>query len=115
MRSCSLSEFRDAWNELSEDLHANAVAKGFYEAPRSFGDEIALVHSELSEALEAYRHGSPPSESIPEFSSVEEEYADLLIRVMETCHARGLRLFDAILAKADFNRGRAYRHGGKIL
>lgn len=41
---------------LQRAAHANAVAKGFYEGGRpTFGELVALAHSELSEALEAYR------------------------------------------------------------
>ncbi|WP_254664438.1 hypothetical protein [Paenibacillus polymyxa] len=42
---------------LVKKAHENAVNKGWYEEPRSFGDVIALTHAELSEALEDYRNG----------------------------------------------------------
>lgn len=76
-------------------------------------EKIALIHSELSEALEAMRHGDPPSEHIPEFSGVEEELADAIIRIMHFAHVRGYRVAEAIQAKSEFNRGRKHRHGGK--
>ena len=40
---------------LQHEAHAIAREKGWWDEPRTFGDLIALVYSELSEALEAYR------------------------------------------------------------
>jgi len=104
----------DAFNTVIATCHRIAVSKGWWQAPRTDGELIALMHSELSEALEAARQGNPPSEHIPEFSGVEEEMADLLIRVFDAAGARGWRLAEAVCAKMDFNQGRPYRHEKKF-
>ena len=109
MREYVLSAFK----MLQQEAHQNAVEKGFWDEDRGDIYAIALMHSELSEALEGMRHGNPPSDHIPEYSAVEEEFADVLIRILDTCEKRGYRLAEAILAKMKYNRGREYKHGGK--
>lgn len=94
-------------------VYQNAVAKGWWEKPREQGTLIALMHAELSEALEYARHGNPPSDHIPGFSGIEEEYADTIIRIMDDAGRNGYRIAEAIVAKMEFNRGREYKHGGK--
>lgn len=47
------------FNELAEKIHKKAIDKGWWEKERSFGEIIALCHSELTEALEMYRNDSP--------------------------------------------------------
>ena len=46
-------------NEFAKEVHENAVAHGWWESPRDFPEVAALIHSEISEALEEYREGNP--------------------------------------------------------
>lgn len=80
---------------------------------RNDGEALALIHSEVSEALEALRHGNPPDDKIPAFSGVEAELADVIIRIMDISKARGWCVANAIVAKIAFNETRSHKHGGK--
>ena len=95
---------------------ATAEQKGWWDqdGPQKDGEQIALMHSELSEALEALRNGDPESEKIPGFKSSEEEYADVIIRIMNHGAKRGLRVGAAIAAKMAYNETRPHKHGGKL-
>lgn len=106
-------QFILAIKTFSEGVHGLARLKGWWEQDRNDGEMIALMHSELSEALEAARHGNPKSDHIPEFSGLEEEMADVVIRIMDFSEARKLRLAEAIIAKMNFNATRPYKHGNK--
>jgi NTP pyrophosphatase (non-canonical NTP hydrolase) len=106
---------RRAFHEGMVISYETSKAKGWYESERSFGDITALFHSEISEAFEAYRHGNPESRYIPGFTQVEEELADLIIRVFDYSAHSGQRLAEAVAAKMNFNLTRPHRHGGKRL
>lgn len=105
--------FASAFEELSQAVHDTAKAKGWWDEPRNNGEMIALMHSELSEALEALRAGNPPDDKIPDFSGAEAEMADTIIRIMDMGSARGWRIAEAVVAKMAYNRDRPRRHGGK--
>ena len=103
-------------NELVQACYRNSAFKGFWEEkgdPWNFGEKIALIHSELSEALEAIREGNPPCPKDASMSTLEEEMADVVIRVMDFCYARGINLEQAIAKKHAVNVARPYKHGGK--
>jgi hypothetical protein len=44
-------------NKLRDEAHQNALHKGFYDKESETASKLALIHSEVSEALEADRKG----------------------------------------------------------
>ncbi len=105
--------FAIEFNAVAQEVNNIAIDKGWWEGERNEGELIALMHSELSEALEAIRKGNPPDDRIPEFSGVEAELADVIIRIMDMAAAKGYRVGEAVVAKINYNKNRPYKHGGK--
>ena len=105
--------FAIEFDAVAQEVNHIAIEKGWWEGERNEGELIALMHSELSEALEAIRNGNPPDDKIPEFTGVEAELADVIIRIMDMSAAKGYRVGDAIVAKINYNKNRPYKHGGK--
>jgi len=106
-------------NKLAAEVHAIAIASGWYDDPKSFGENIAMCHSELSEALDEYRNGHSPAEVYYSESGKPEgapvEFADTIIRLLDICAHYGIDIDKVVRTKIEFNKTRPYRHGGKRL
>ena len=109
--TASLSELQ-AYIELINEEH------GWNIETRSFGDKIALIHSELSEALEEFRTGHDINEVYYKGTKPEGipiELADVIIRILHLCADEDVDIQSAMKVKIAYNAGREYRHGNKAL
>lgn len=99
-------------NSLAAKIRQNAFEKGFWENDRNFGEMLALIHSEVSEALEEHREGKPPfyvsPTGKPEGWAIE--LVDALIRILDTI-GPAHNIDELVAMKMDYNASRPYKHG----
>ena len=91
--------------ELQKVIHDNAINHGWWETERPVPEILCLIHSEVSEALEAYRNHDT--------ENFAEELADIAIRLLDASEGYGIDLESEILKKHEINKTRSYKHGGK--
>ena len=92
--------------DLQKECHDAAVERGWHDQPRETGTLLALVHSEISEALEGFRRNRV-DEHLPSRMNAEVELADAVIRIADLCGLMRFDLAGAIRDKLDYNQTRA--------
>lgn len=115
-------------NEMAKQAHQTAVESGWWDGvdtndvgQLSFPEKLALMHSELSEALEAFRASKSGDVMTRTYLSgptgkpegVPIELADVIIRILDVAAAAGMDLDKAVSDKMEYNKSRPHRHGGK--
>ena len=112
-------EFCRSFSEMARLAHANSRDHGFWnDEPNHSGvvwklSRIALMHSELSEAVEGIRKDLM-DDHLPERKMYVAELADTVIRILDFAGAYDLPLADVILEKMTYNATRPHMHGDKL-
>lgn len=105
--------------KMTAEVREVNTANGWFDSERSVGEGLALLHSEVSEWLEAFRSWKleDATKGVPDAKpeGVGSEAADVLIRLLDECERQGIDLAFEYRRKITHNRTRGYRHGGRVL
>lgn len=125
--------YQDITN-LSKEIYEHNKKQGFWDGEKNIGEVLALIHSELSEALEADRENKHKIEpGVVEFltyADIKEErwvntykqhvkptfaaeMADVVIRVLDACGGLNIDIGWHIEQKLRYNKTREFKHGKK--
>lgn len=89
--------------KLTKLCHRIARKKGFWDSKRNVGEMLMLIVTEVSEAMEAYRHSDK--------ENFNEEIADTFIRLFDLSGGLKIDVEKEIMKKMEKNKKRPYKHG----
>ena len=72
---------------------------------RNRGEQLCLIHSEISEAMEGERKNLM-DDKLPNRPMAEVELADAIIRIFDYAHGHGYDIGGAFVAKMEYNATR---------
>jgi NTP pyrophosphatase (non-canonical NTP hydrolase) len=106
-------------DELAHSLHNTAVNKGFWDnysdSPNEFiCTKLALIHSEVTEVLEAIRKSKTEQEIMDEFADIIIRTLDLYAGMNELWFKEKQSLQLALSNKRGINSSRQRLHGNKF-
>lgn len=145
-KECNDGTIKVALSRLADEIMENNTKLGWEpDATRTFGDECALLHEEVTEAFKAWRkrgfedmtepavhkagcdladhrvYGMPLPEpdctcgALPKPEGVASEFADIFIRLLHYSAVHEIDLIGETRRKMEYNATREYRHGGQKL
>lgn len=103
----------DLFDALSDEIHPVNVEKGFWDEPvmmDKYAAKLALIHSEVTEVLEALRKGQGADKVTEEFSDILIRTFDLYGELVKAGEAAP-DLFGVMKGKMKANKERPPKHG----
>jgi len=90
-------------NQKMNEVRALADGKGFSSDPARIWEMLALIHTEVSEATDAYKKGEP-------LEHIGEELTDAIIRILHLMSALDLDAEQLFVDKLKKNWERPYKY-----